>query len=378
MTDMELYAVPIPRGSTTSTGSIASQQQALQSILGSDTGNVENIASEPGERTLTVEYPDKLAAVRAQELRELASGFGQPLPFHALAGSSPDDRYVTVSRADIGPVDPRSREFQRGDVTLSDVGTIASHWREVRTSPSEPDNPFGNDTTAPVGIPSAATKVRWLDPETRQTAEPAVIATRSSRLGNVDIIDATGGPYDSPSVIFELPYAREGDTDPRVWDTRGKATITDSDGAVLWQKVFSPSHRFEGDLVLENGLLRLTIDESAGTISAERWDSGSSSWTSESLGASDWTVFDVDIRSIGLAQVGGVVEFADTTQFPTAYHTLGFQLARGNNNILWTTESTVPSGLETLLDPTAASHTYDPYGAIQATPQQLRAREEVA
>jgi len=377
MPDKELYALIVPERGLTDTQSRASQQQAIQALLGSDTGNVESIASDPGERPVTVEYVDEYAEVRAQELRELASGLSQPLPYHAVGGRSPDDRYVTVASGDVGPVDPRSGKAQRATISLRDVGTRASHWREVRTAPTQPDHPFGNSTEAPVGVPAAASKVRWYDRETRETAEPTVQTTRSSRLGDVDILDATAAPFDRPSVIFDVEYALEGETDPRAFDTRGHAEITDENGALRWAKVFTPSHLYRGQAIITNGLLRLTIDEAAGTISAERWDAGTSSWTDEALGDSDWEVFDADLRTIGLAQVGGKVEFVDTTQSPTQYHTLGMQLARGNEDVLWTTESGVPGGLQTLLEPIAAEHIYDPFGSLQSAPQRLRAREEV-
>lgn len=379
MTSKYLYAAIIPGGTTTQAGGLASQQQAIQALLGSDVGDVQSIASDPGERTLTVEYPDELADVRAQELRELATGMSQPLPYHAVDGPSPDDKYVSASRADVGPVDPRASEFQRASVTLKEVGTIASHWREVATHPTQADHPWGNTTTAPVGVPSAARKVRWLNRETKATAEPTVQATRAAQHGDVDILDARAAPFDTPSVIYELEMAESAWTDPRLWDDRGYDTIEDSDGATRWQKCFLSAHTWVGNPVLENGLLRLTFDESTSPgITAERWDAEVSSWNDVTLGDSSWELFDIDFRTIGLAQVGGVVEFRDPTQSPTAYHTLGMQLARGAEDVLWSTTSAVPSGLVDLLDPIAADHIYDAYGDLDSSPQRLRAREEVA
>lgn len=376
---MELYAVVLPRGSRVNAGASTSQQQALQALLGSDVGSVESLASEPGEQTFTVEYPDEYAAIRAAELKELSVGLGQPLPYHAVGTTSIDDRYVTVSRSDVGPIDPRSQQFQRvRDLTLSEAGTIASHWREVATHPVDVLNPFGSDGQAPVGVPAMAAKVRWFDAVTGQTAEPTVQATRTGRLGDVDILDATAAPFDAPNVIFELDYANEGETDPRLWDARGEASMTDGNSALLWQKVFATSHRFEGDAVLENGLIRLTFDEPNNSLTAERWDDGTSSWSSVSLGASDWELYDVDVRNVGLAQVGARVEFRDPTASPTAYHTLSLQLTRGGADAFWTDDAdSTPSGLVTKLDPIAETHTYDPYGSIAGSPQALRAREEV-
>ncbi len=385
MPDMELYAVPIPQGGTTSAGSTASQQQTVQAILGSDTGDVQSIASDPGERTLTVEYPDKYAEIRAQELRELATGFSQPLPYHAVGGASPDDRYVTVSRANISPVDPRSTQFQQGDIALNDSGSIASHWRSIRTSIQQVE-PLGggNDTTAVVGVPSAASKVRWFDPETGERADPAVQATRTTRLGDVNILDVTQSPfYDAatnsyPVILMELPYADEGATDPRLWDARGEPSVTDADDNVVWQKCFSTAHEYQGEVVLENGLLRLFFDEqSAPGIRAERWDDAAGAWSSVSLGtSSDWELFDVDIREIGLARVRARVEWQDPTTSPTSYYTLSLRLSRGYADALWARPDNatgpIPSGLETLLDPIASDLICDAQPSMG-----LVAREEV-
>jgi hypothetical protein len=376
MPDKRLYALTLPAGTFTRAGSTARQQQALQALLGSDVGSVENIATEPGEQTITVEYPDQYAQVRAQELRELASGFTQPLPYYTIGNSGPDDRYVTVSRAEPGPIDPRATEFQSATITISDAGTPATHYRAVSADPAQADNPFGNVTSAFLGVPGLADKVRWFNPETGARTQVTVQEVRQGENADVDILDATEAPYDAPELLYTLDLEREGWADPRVYDTRGFADRLDGNGALQHAKVLSPSHRFEGDIVLDNDLLRVFIDEPADPgISAERYTSGS--WSSVSLGASDWQVFDWDIRSVGTARVGGVAEFQDTTQSPTVYHTLRWRIDRGAEDVLWSSDSEVPSGLQTLLDPIAASHTLDAFGSIGATPTGLRSREEV-
>ena len=377
MTDTRLYALTIPEGSQTRLDATVQQQQALQAVLGSDTGSVESIATDPGERPLTVEYADQYAAVRAAELRELAQGLSQPVPYYGIGTSTPEDGYYSLSAiAEAGPVDPRSDAFQRVRVRLTKEGTPASDWRAVSTDQAQVDHPFGNDTEAPVGIPAAAEKVRWYNVETEAVATPTVQTTRSAADGDVDILDADAAPYDAPEVIYELAYGEEGLVDPRVWDTRGLANRTDSNSALQWAKVFAASHDYSGDVVVENGLLRLTVDEPADPgIQAERYTSGS--WSSVSLGASSWEVFDWDVRTIGLARVGGVAEFTDGS----GYHTLSWRLDRGAEGVLWATsdsEGPVPSGLQTLLDPIAAEHIYDPFGNETSAPQGLRAREEVS
>jgi hypothetical protein len=377
MTDRRLYALTFPEGIQTRAENTLRKAQQRQGVLGSDTGNVESIASEPGERPLTVEYPDEYARLRATELRELASGLSQPLPYYGTTASTPTDGYYSVSQVNrAGPVDPRSGKFQRVRVTVTKEGTPASHWRQVMTDPVQVDHPFGTTTEAEVGVPAAASKVRWFNAETGATEAPTVQATRTGEDGDVDILDATASSYDAPDLLYELAFAEEGITDPRVWDDQGNSSRTDANGALQWQKVFAASHRYEGKIVIDNDLLRVTIDEPADPgISAERYTSGS--WSSVSLGASDWQVFDWDIRSVGTARVGGVAEFQDTTQSPTVYHTLRWRIDRGAEDVLWSSDSAVPSGLQTLLDPIAAPRILDAFGSIQATPTGLRSREEV-
>lgn len=378
MTDRRLYALTIPAGLQTDTSVGARQQQSQQGVLDSDTGALESIAAEPGERPLEVEYPGGLADVRAAELRELAQGLSQPLPYYGIGTQTPADGYYIVEAPPgrrSGPVDPRDDRFQRVQTQLTKAGTIASHWRAVTTDPVQVDHPFGNTTEAPVGVPAAATKVRWYD-GADATEEVTVQSTRTAEFGDVDILHARNSTFTAPDLIFELDYSEAGNTDPRVWDDRGQADRVDADGALQWQKVFAADHRFDGDAVLSSGLLRLFVDEPNNSITAEEYSSGS--WSSLSLSSSDWELFDLDIRTIGLAQAAGIMEFRDPTQSPTAFHTLDWHLQRGAEDVLFATTDPVPSGLETLLDPIAADHIYDPYGDVRAAPQGLIKRTEVA
>lgn len=373
MSDRNLYALTLPSGVQVQAEERRPKNQDRQGVLGSDTGNVESIASEPGERPLTVEYPDRYGRQRAAELRELAAGFSQPLPFYAISEQTPADGYYSASSLDRGgPVDPRSGKFQRARVSLTREGSPASHFRRLRTAPVQVDHPFGGDLSAPVGVPAAANKVRWFKPDTQATAIPTVQTTRTAATGGVDILDVEASPYDQPELLYELPFAEEGQTDPRVFDTRGFTSRTDANGALQVQKVFSASHRYEGATVIDNGRLRVTVDETGSPgISAERFSSGS--YSAVSLGTSSWAVFDWDIRTIGLATVAGVAEFTDGSSF----HTLRWRLRRGADNLLWSTDSPVPTGLDDLLDPIAASHILDPLGDVRAAPTGLRSREEV-
>jgi hypothetical protein len=377
MPDKRLYVLTLPAGVQTRDGSVLRQSQASDAILGGDSGDVESLGAEPGERPLVVELPDNYADVRARELNELARGFNQPVPFHGKGTTTADDAYFSVARAEPGPIDPRTQAFQRVSLRLTREGTIANKWREVKTAPTQVDHPFGSTTETEVGVPATARKVRWLDAATQKTEEVTVQSTRTAEFGTVDILDARASSYTNPNLIFEIDYADEGPVDVRVWDDRGNASRTDGNGALQWQKVFTADHRYEGQRVVSSGVFRLFVDESNNALSADEWSTASASWSALSLGASDWEIYDFDVRNISPAQAAGVAEFRDPTQSPTAFHVLTFQVGRGADQVLWSTETPVPAGLQTLLSPIAADHIYDGYGGLQSSPQGIIARSEV-
>lgn len=377
MPDKRLYVLTLPEGTQTRDGSVLRQSQASDTILGGDSGEVESLGAEPGERPLEVEIPDDYADVRARELNELARGFDQPVPFHGKGTVTSDDAYYSVGQAEPGPIDPRTQAFQRVRLRLTREGTIANSWREVKTAPTQVDHPFGSTTETEVGVPAVARKVRWLDAVPQNTEEVTVQSTRTAEFGDVDILDARQSSYTDPDLIYEIDYGDEGPVDVRVWDDRGLADRVDGNGALQWQKVFATDHRYEGQRVVSSGVFRLFVDEGNNTLTAEEWDTGTSSWSSISLGTSDWEIYDFDIRTISPAQVGGIAEFRDTTQSPTAFHVLNFQVGRGADRVLFSTDTAVPGGLQTLVSPIAADHIYDGYGSLQSSPQGLRARSEV-
>jgi len=372
---MRLYVLTLPRGIQTRANATVQQAEAQSSILGGDTGAVDSLGAEPTERPLTLEYPDTLATIRAAEVRELAAGFEQPVPFHGKPATTRDDGYYTVSEGSPSPLDPRTQDIQQVRVRLSREGSLAESYREVRTEPAQADHPFGSTTEAPVGVPAQARKVRWFDAATGDREVPTVQTTRTAELGDVDIYDARASSFTAPEILFELEYSDEGPVDVRVWDDRGNADRTNTDGALQWQKVFAPSHRFDGVPIVSSGKLRIALDESTNTLSAETYSSGS--WSATALGGGDWELFQFDIRQISPTQAGGKIEFRDTTQSPTAFHTLTVQLARGAEAVLFSAGDPIPSGLETRLSPIAADHIYDPYGSLRATPQGLIAKAEV-
>lgn len=374
MTDTMVYAVPAPRSTQRNPRSRASRQQAVQALLQGDTGSVEATGVNPSDQRLEGQYRHALAEKLATELKELANaGSIEAIPFFGIDERSPEDGYYTLSNATVSRVDGRVGVFQRFEASFTEIGTRASHRKEIATDVADVSHPFGNDQTALVGVPAQASKVQWFDSETGAKAEPTLVATRSGEHRDVDVYDARAPAIENPSLVCDLPYEEAGWCDPRVWDTSGEASRTDDDGLVQWQKVFVASHDYQGQAVLENELVWLAFDESAQSLTVRQWDG--TSWTDVALGDSDWELFDVDVREIGLASVTAVVEFRDPTADPTAYYPLKLRLKRGWEWPLWTEiggEGGTPPGLVDLLDPVASGSAYDP-----GESQGLRKRSEL-
>jgi len=356
----QLYRTDIPDGALTDPNGGQRQRLAELGLLGG-AGAVESIASDPGEQALIGVAAGEYAALAASEIEELFASGVDAVPYARTDGTDPQqDGYYALRDVTLRRSTPLDDRLQRYDGTLIKKGTRASHWRAVETSVGQVDHPFGNDDRALVGVPSTASKVRWYDAETSATSEPSIVATRSADLGDVDLVDARSAPYDYPTLIYDLDYDDDGDIDALVADTRGRSEETSAGGQYQYQRVYLPGHEYrQSEIVIENGLVRLVIDTDAQTLSAERWDDGASTWTSQSLGTSDWSLYDASVREIGMAQVRARIEFADTTQSPTAYCTLDCYLARGLEDPLWDETGTpTPSGLVDLLDPVASELIY--------------------
>lgn len=368
-----LYRTPIPESAYRDTGETNRSELAkLAGLTGG--GVVEQTGTSPGEITLNIQYRGEYAGRLALELTELlhSDAFGG-LPYAPVSGSAEDDGYYSAESVSPGRIRPQTDRAVNVDATLAKDGTRASHVQGAATSRSPVENDFGSDQTTHVGAPASASLVRWWDGGAA-VEYPSPVATRSAEHGDVEIysVGAAGVGVDDPMLVYRpAGYDTIGDVDVGVWDTYGAASITDSEGVTAWQRVFSRDHDPRGKLVLENGLLRLTLSDSS--IAAERWDASTSSWTGQSLGTSDFEPLDVGIRSIAPARVEARVLFGDGSE----RYPLDCILSRGAEDALWVrtsnAQSGTPPGLVDLLDPVASETIYD-----AGETQTLVSREEVS
>lgn len=357
------------------------EQQASLSTDAAVSGGsptLELVGQSPSDLTVEATFRGFDAERHKAEFDELfnADLIG-PIPYYGLTptGSyrqTPKDGYYTPSMATVEPSDPRfgmSHGVWRTTGRIKRNGTRKTHWRAVKTDPVDVDNEFGNDTTAYVGVDSRATKIRWFNEESEATEAATLVATRNAEYGDVEIYDADASSFSKPTLIFDIDYEVEGQVDPSMWDTRGNASKTQTESVsgetvLAWQRAYDDGHFFEGDAVIENGLVRLTFDEASNSLTAEEWNDGTSSWDAVSLGASDWQLYDLDVMEVWTTRVDAQVEFENTTD--GSLYRINMSLKRGYTWPQWHvpppagSNGPTPSGLQDKLTPIANTSDKDP------------------
>lgn len=286
-----VYSLNVPADALRNAdGASGASVDSRRGVGGSDPA-VEVVGAKPDSETIRGSYRGEHAHLMAGELKHLFNA--KSVRSVAIFGTAEDgshqkaerDGYYALENLQRRPGDLRDPEegYAEWTATLSKIGTRRTHWRSIRSTVSALTNPWSTHQTARMAVPSTASKVRWLDPGPGVGTEPATVqATLAGEHASVDVYHASEPAFSNPTLIYEMPYEDEGKADPTVWDDRG-TTKTDADGVVQWRRVFSTDHEYEGTPVIDNGLLRLTLDESAG-LSFDVWDDAAASWEHRSLG----------------------------------------------------------------------------------------------
>ncbi len=365
-----LYRTPIPESAYRDSGETQRTQLAKVAAL-SGNGSVQSTGTSPGELTLNVQYRGKYAGRLALELSELLhSDAFNGLPYAPTEGSAEDDGYYSAESVSPGRIRPQTDRAVDVDATLARDGTRGDMLQGVETAKGAKENDFGSDQTTHIAIPASASMVRWWD-GIAGVEWPSPVETRSAEFGDLELYSVDDSSFSDPTLLYKPEsYDAIGDVDVGVWDTYGADSKRDQEDVVQWQRVFSAQHDPRGAMVLENGLLRLTLDDQAETIEAERWSAGS--WTTESL-AGDWAPLDVDVRTIAPARLEARILWSDGSE----RYPLDLLLARGMEDALWVrtpnAQSPTPTGLVDQLEPIASETIYDAGGQ-----QGLVKREEVS
>lgn len=363
MPTLKLYSIPINSSAQFESGLSLQQQLALEGAIDEDLSTATQQGSDPGERTLSWNIRSgTVAPMIAKEVREIGDASGiDTVPLYAPGVQSDVDGYYAIESTDVSRAAPQQDEVWVAETTLRREGGGA-HYRSTSCTLAQPDNPFGNDTSAPVAVSANASTLQWTDDHGARApvASSHEIETRSGQYADVRVFDALEAPYDDPTLCYELAFADEMRANPVLWDTRGNASKLDSDSNRQWQHVFSTEHDAEGAFVFDSMLLRLGVDQSASAaadqLDAETYDG--SSWTATSLGdPSGWELFECDARRAADDRLEAQLTFSDGSQF----FELDMQVALGADSVLFSLPNggPLPGGLETWLSPIAATHVYD-------------------
>jgi hypothetical protein len=303
----------------------------------------------------------------AKELEELFSNDEfDSVPYWGLTEAIPEEGYYTLSNIDVNPPEPRVSEAQKFDGAMTKKGTRRTFWRAVTTNTrTSLENDFGSGSENRIAIPGSATNVRWYN-NTDGSIEEAGAGGNFDTPGSVQSYEyiVSNPSFDDPTLIYDVPYEDE-ELDMIVWDTNGNSNKTDGDGNVQWDRVYDVNHEFTGNVIISSTVYRLQFAEGANPLTdndltAEEYGV---SWSSVSLGASDWEFYDLNINKIAPFEVEAQVEFVDTTTNPNSFYSLDLIFYRDNNWPLWirpqNENSATPSGLQTLLDPIASPSTVE-------------------
>jgi hypothetical protein len=378
MPDRRLYVLGLSKDAQTRTRSKVNQNLSRQSAVGGGGSTVEEVSLEPGQQLLTGEFRGEYAPAMGEEVERLfrAPDIGA-IPYYGDGVQTSADGYFALSDVSVEPPDPRSDISARFDGSMERKGTPETHWRAIETNPTTVDNDFVNTTTGEVAIPASASKVQWWDGVT-STESATVQATRTGWQSSIastpdaDVYDTEQSSFSAPTLLYEVDYSDEAVCPTHVYDTRGNADPFDADGVPQWDHVFVRDWPARGRIVLDNRFLRLYFDEPANSLNAEEYSSGS--WSSVGLGASDWQLWDLDLRRVGLARIDARVTFENTTD--GSLYTLAMTLHRGQRVAQFyrtpNASSATPSGLQTKLDPIASTSAIDPQAV-----KTLVARSEV-
>ncbi|WP_265109171.1 hypothetical protein [Halosolutus halophilus] len=375
-----LYKIPLEEASHTNQRDVRRSQLAEAGVLG-ESAVVEQVSSGAADLTLEGQWRTGTwhAELFATELQELANSTIEATPLFRKNGTIAEAGYYEVESANVEPAHANAQDVYAWELGLKKKGTTRESYRQLAINRRQVDHDFGSDLTALIGVPAAAQKVQWYNPTDGSRSPASASQTRSAEFADVEMYDLDAGETavgSDPTLIYEIDYGDERWPDCRVYDTLGEAEkyVENADGRVrVWESVFDPAHDPEGNVILDTGRLRVTLDEANGTLSAERWDATNTVWSSVSLSKPSTTdLYDVDLTEIGMVRVVAQLTFdVDGTLYA-----LDAIAKRGGEDVLWhipdNESGPIPTELQNWLSPIAATTIVDPQGT-----KTLASRTEV-
>lgn len=378
----KIYLVPLPKSTTTRPPSNSSRSQIQSAGLIPRAGvATEKIALQNVDVTVRGQFRfGEFSRVLKRELESLGQSDYAAIPFVDDDNPAADDQsgYYEVSDVEVNRAHETSELAHQYVLGLTFTDTRESAWRAVTTTSETVNTGLATGTGGLIAVDSRAVNARWADPTGANTPTGATVQeTAETELSAVARYDPTEPTFDDPTLIYDLPLEHEGPADVRLWDTRGldkyvtyggdsdtvgsstvgTATVGDASTVRQWAHAYHPSFAFEGVPLVDNGLLRVRFDPEV--LVASEWDDANTQWSAIPIDHGDYTVFDYDIETIGPGMVEVFVEFEDRTDGSLDVAVLSFQRGLSRAVVRDGPNSTVPSKLETMLQPIASDQTTD-------------------
>lgn len=317
-----LYLTPLPEIDATSSQSSTAANISSQGLLQESGVATERIATDSVGNEISGKFNpggQRFAEKLANELRSLGESTYASVPLYDPddANNGPERGYYEISDVEVNPAKPGLREVFEYTATLSQTGSQNSHWRAVTTNAEPINTGLATGSGGLLGIPASATKPQWFTPADG-SEEATPVDTVSAEFGDVDRFDPTDSSFTDPTLLFEVPYTDEGNVDVRVYDDRGLPKFyTFNDGTTTvdinqWTHAYHDGFEFDGDPVVDNGLIRLRFDETNGVVEVFEWNDGNQTWDAVTLDHGNLVLVDADITKIGPAEVEAFVLFRNT------------------------------------------------------------------
>lgn len=372
-----VYLTPLP-DSQASTSDEGVRTQIQQSGLLQQGGTaVEKIAQDNIDLVVNgkFNFGAKFSKKIADELESLSESTYNGLPFFTpnVSDGGRNAGYYELERVKVSPSHPVNQDAFEYTAAFTFTGTRETHWTAVETNIEDVETGLSTGTNARIGLPATAGKVKWFDVQDGQeSASPA--ATVTAEYGNVDLYDPTNTSIVNPTLLYELDYADAGSVDVRVYDDRGlpKYYTVNGQDFSQWTHVYHTSFEFDGDPVLDNGLLRLRFDETNGVVEAYEWDTGTSSWSQITVNHGDYELIDADFEEIGASDTRIYTEWRDTVDDRLEQAVISVQRGLDRAIARYPPGTTQTSGLESVLSAFVGDYSTDPKPA-----RTLKSRGEV-
>jgi len=371
-----IYATPLQeKQATTPRGQTARSQNSIQGLLQNAGLSVESIATESVDLSIEggIRFGEFSVKVR-RELDSLGESTFSKVPLYSDSTTLEDRGYYEVASTDVNPVHRNSQLAYEYTIQLQKAGTRKEHYRSVATNEESISTGLATGTNGQIGVPTEASNPRWFDQE-NGTELATVKSTANAEFGGVDLFTPDDATAEDPTLVYDLEYANEASVDVRLWDDRDESKFVTYDSTDInqWYHVYHPNFEFDGQPIADNGLLRLQFDPANNHIDADEWDDASQTWTDlDTAGGTgqNYTLFDFDIETVGPADVTVFTEWQDTGDNSIASAVLSVQRGIDRAVVRQPDNGTIPSDLETVLDPIASDQTTDPNPDQDVTPRQ--------